>query len=68
MCDRIAALSPRAVAYVACDPASLARDVAYFAEAGYELTDLRAFDLFPMTQHVECVVVLQPDDGADPTA
>lgn len=54
----VAATSPRAVAYVACDPAALARDVAFFAEHGYALTSLRAFDLFPMTQHVECVAVL----------
>ncbi|OLE23191.1 MAG: SAM-dependent methyltransferase [Catenulispora sp. 13_1_20CM_3_70_7] len=60
VCERIAGLSPRAVAYVACDPAALARDVAYFAEFGYELTDLRAFDLFPMTRHVECVALLEP--------
>jgi len=51
-------LAPRAVAYVACDPASLARDVSYFAEAGYGLADLRALDLFPMTHHVECVALL----------
>jgi len=54
----IAALDPRAVAYVACDPAALARDVATFAEHGYRLTGLRAFDLFPMTHHVECVATL----------
>lgn len=51
-------LAPRAVAYVACDPASLARDICYFAQAGYRLADLRAFDLFPMTSHVECVAHL----------
>jgi len=51
---------PRAVAYVACDPAALARDLATFAELGYELRDLRAFDLFPMTHHVECVALLEP--------
>jgi len=51
---------PRAVAYVACDPAALARDVAIFAEHGYGLTSLRAFDLFPMTHHVECVALLEP--------
>ena len=51
--------APRAVAYVACDPASLARDIGYFAEAGYRLADLRAFDLFPMTHHVECVALLE---------
>jgi len=58
----IAAASPRAVAYVACDPAALARDVAFFAEHGYVLTSLRAFDLFPMTHHVECVAVLTRTD------
>ncbi|WP_183092821.1 class I SAM-dependent RNA methyltransferase [Nocardioides stalactiti] len=51
---------PRAVAYVACDPAALARDVAIFAEHGYRLRSLRAFDLFPMTHHVECVALLEP--------
>jgi tRNA/tmRNA/rRNA uracil-C5-methylase (TrmA/RlmC/RlmD family) len=56
---RIAGLSPRAVAYVACDPASLARDLAIFATAGYSMTQLRAYDLFPMTQHVECVALLE---------
>lgn len=56
--ERIAALRPRAVAYVACDPAALARDVAYFAERGYRLAGLRAFDIFPMTHHVECVATL----------
>ncbi|RKS77639.1 tRNA/tmRNA/rRNA uracil-C5-methylase (TrmA/RlmC/RlmD family) [Motilibacter peucedani] len=54
----IAALAPRVVAYVACDPAPLARDLRHFAAAGYAVRTLRAFDLFPMTQHVECVAVL----------
>jgi tRNA/tmRNA/rRNA uracil-C5-methylase (TrmA/RlmC/RlmD family) len=56
--EEIVARTPRAVAYVACDPAALARDVATFAEHGYALTGLRAFDLFPMTHHVECVALL----------
>lgn len=56
----ITALSPRAVAYVACDPAALARDLATFREHGYVLEGLRAFDLFPMTHHVECVAHLVP--------
>ncbi len=56
----ICALAPRAVAYVACDPAALARDVRVASEHGYRLADLRAFDLFPMTQHVECVALLTP--------
>lgn len=58
--EGIASLRPRAVAYVACDPAALARDLAYFGDAGYQLADLRAFDLFPMTHHVECVALLVP--------
>ena len=51
-------LSPRRIVYVACDPAALARDLASFAARGYVLEGLRAFALFPMTHHVECVAVL----------
>ncbi|MGO4417566.1 class I SAM-dependent RNA methyltransferase, partial [Streptomyces sp. MCAF7] len=57
---RLAALGPRRIAYVACDPAALARDLAYFREAGYVPRRLRAFDLFPVTHHVECVAILEP--------
>ncbi|MCK9793382.1 TRAM domain-containing protein [Isoptericola sp. 4D.3] len=56
--DAIAARAPRRVVYVACDPAALARDVAYLADHGYALSGLRALDLFPMTHHVEAVAVL----------
>ncbi|MCY7401334.1 MAG: methyltransferase [Nocardioides sp.] len=56
--EQVVDRAPRAVAYVACDPASLARDVAIFTELGYTLTAIRAFDLFPMTHHVECVALL----------
>ena len=56
----IAALAPRRIVYVACDPAPLARDLAHLATAGYAVVSLRAFDIFPMTQHVECVTVLEP--------
>jgi tRNA/tmRNA/rRNA uracil-C5-methylase (TrmA/RlmC/RlmD family) len=60
----LAGTGARAVVYVACDPAALARDVAAFAEAGYRLADVRGFDAFPMTAHVECVALLEPVDGA----
>jgi len=50
---------PRRVAYVACDPAALGRDVGTFAAAGFHLRSLRAFDIFPMTHHVECVAILE---------
>ncbi|WP_216094565.1 class I SAM-dependent RNA methyltransferase [Jiangella alba] len=62
---QIAARRPRVVAYVACDPAALARDLATFAAHGYRLTGLRAFDLFPMTHHVECVAILHPAGEVD---
>ncbi|MGL5827704.1 MAG: class I SAM-dependent RNA methyltransferase, partial [Nocardioides sp.] len=55
---QIIARSPRAIAYVACDPAALARDLRTFGESGYGLAELRALDLFPMTHHVECVALL----------
>ena len=56
--EAIAARRPSRVVYVACDPAALARDVAYLADHGYGLSALRAFDLFPMTHHLEAVAVL----------
>ncbi len=56
----VCGLGARVIAYVACDPAALARDLAFAAEYGYRLAGLRAFDLFPMTSHVECVATLVP--------
>jgi tRNA/tmRNA/rRNA uracil-C5-methylase (TrmA/RlmC/RlmD family) len=56
---RITARAPRVVVYVACDPAALSRDLATFATEAYSLDSLRAFDLFPMTHHIECVAVLR---------
>jgi tRNA/tmRNA/rRNA uracil-C5-methylase (TrmA/RlmC/RlmD family) len=56
----LARVRARRISYVACDPAALARDLRWFTEEGYRLRDLRAFDLFPMTHHVECVATLEP--------
>ena len=55
----ITALKPRAIVYVACDPAALARDTAYLEDHSYSLASLRAFDLFPMTHHIECVALYE---------
>jgi 23S rRNA (uracil1939-C5)-methyltransferase len=51
--------APRAVVYVSCDPATLARDVARLPR--YRIASLRAFDMFPQTAHVETVCELVPD-------
>ena len=51
---------PRAIAYVSCDPASFARDLGYFRRAGWKLSGLRAFDLYPHTHHLETVALLTP--------
>jgi tRNA/tmRNA/rRNA uracil-C5-methylase (TrmA/RlmC/RlmD family) len=58
VCAAVADLRPTTVVYVACDPAALARDVAFLGEAGYELREVQGYDLFPMTHHVEAVAVL----------
>jgi tRNA/tmRNA/rRNA uracil-C5-methylase (TrmA/RlmC/RlmD family) len=52
---QMVAKKPRTIVYVSCDPASLARDAKALEEAGYHLNHIVGFDLFPMTQHVECV-------------
>lgn len=51
----VAARSPRAIAYVACDPAAFARDAGLLLGLGYQLPEIRAFDSFPMTQHFETI-------------
>jgi len=51
---------------LSCDPATLARDLATFRDAGYAVAALRAFDMFPMTHHLEAVATLQPLRPANP--
>lgn len=58
--QKVASMQPRRVAYVACDPSALARDLSYFADEGYAPQRIDAFDIFPQTHHVECVAVLAP--------
>ncbi|MEO7130011.1 MAG: TRAM domain-containing protein [Dermatophilaceae bacterium] len=57
----VARLGARRIVYVACDPAGLARDVKAASGNGYHLASLEAWDAFPMTHHVECIAVLEPD-------
>ena len=56
--ERVAELAPARIVYVSCNPATLARDLALFAKAGYATTRVRPFDMFPHTPHVECVAAL----------
>jgi 23S rRNA (uracil1939-C5)-methyltransferase len=59
--EGLARLGARRVVYVSCDPATLARDAAVLADAGYALVALEGFDLFPQTAHVEAVAQLELD-------
>jgi tRNA/tmRNA/rRNA uracil-C5-methylase (TrmA/RlmC/RlmD family) len=55
--ESLANLAVRSIVYVACDPAALARDTTYLKDVGYHLVQLRAFDLFPMTHHIESIAL-----------
>ena len=55
--ESLSTIGARAIVYVACDPAALARDTTYLNEIGYRLEKMRALDLFPMTHHIESVAL-----------
>jgi len=62
--NQLFAFGPRAVVYVSCDPATQMRDLKSFLAAGYELTAVQPFDLFPQTRHLECVITLRKPGAA----
>jgi 23S rRNA (uracil1939-C5)-methyltransferase len=57
--ETIVKMEPKRVVYVSCDSATLARDLKYLAERGYELSKVRGCDMFPHSTHVESVVLLE---------
>jgi len=56
--SHLAALAPKKIIYVSCDPATLARDLAVLSGAGYQLEEATPLDMFPQTAHLETVVLL----------
>jgi 23S rRNA (uracil1939-C5)-methyltransferase len=63
----LAALAPRLIVYVSCEPATLARDLAHFGLLGYRSRGLAAFDMIPWSDAVECLVGLEPGPAPAPT-
>lgn len=59
VCRQIAEAAPHAIVYIACDCTSLARDTATILDLGYELADIHAYDIYPMTHHVETVALFR---------
>jgi 23S rRNA (uracil1939-C5)-methyltransferase len=51
-------MSPKRMVYVSCNPATLARDLKYMAEHGYQVDEVQPVDMFPQSVHVECVTLM----------
>ncbi len=57
--EQLFKFSPKKVVYVSCDPATQMRDLTYFVDHGYDVSDVQPFDLFPQTKHLECIITLE---------
>ena len=60
--ETLVAMAPKRIVYVSCDPATLARDVKYLRENGYDLEKVAAVDQFCHSNHVETVILLSRAD------
>ena len=56
--ESLAAMAPQRVVYISCNPETLARDLALLTKKGYEVKKIQPVDMFPHTNHVECVCLL----------
>jgi len=66
--EGIVQLAPRRIVYVSCNPTSLIRDLQWFESHGYHTDHIQPFDMFPQTDHIECVATLErASTGAKPT-
>ena len=64
--DALAQIKPKQIAYISCDPATLARDIKKICKKGYKLISVTPFDLFPQTAHVETIVLLEQNNRENP--
>lgn len=60
--ETVAAMEPNRIVYVSCNPSTLARDLKFLDEKGYKTVEVQPVDMFPMTYHVECVVLMSRVD------
>ena len=57
--ETIVKISPERIVYVSCNPSTMARDVKYLVDKGYEVVEVQPVDMFPHTGHVECIALIQ---------
>ena len=61
-----AALAPERIVYISCNPETQARDVEFLDSLGYAVVAVQPVDMFPHTDHIECIVALEPVDSLSP--
>lgn len=61
-----AALAPKRIVYISCNPETQARDVEFLDSIGYAVVAVQPVDMFPHTDHIECIVALEPVDALSP--
>ncbi len=66
--DAACSLAPERIVYIACDPATQARDVARFCEGGYEVVTVQPVDMFPHTDHIENICLLERPSAEERTS